>query len=291
MARRPLPSSVVAAGASGAAAPPVSPTAMVAVLVVVVGALYLGSEILIPLALAILLSFMLAPIVDPAAPLGSGSDTSVLAVVLLLFVALLGVGSIVASQVVDLAEQPADLRVESAHQDPRSAHRGAERRHRRAHLGHAARSRARSCEEATKRRRARRGPGSAPEVEAGQARAGAGPAAAATPSQTLREVGGPLVAPIATAGLVVVFVIFMLLQREDLRDRVLRLVGASDVARATEAMDDAAKRISRYLLMQLIINVLYGIPVGIGLYFIGVPNPILWGCLRRCCASSPISGR
>ena len=102
--------------------------------------------------------------------------------------------------------------------------------------------------------------------------------------------GGPLVAPIATAGLVVVFVIFMLLQREDLRDRIIRLVGASDVARATEAMDDAAKRISRYLLMQLVINVLYGIPVGIGLYFIGVPNPILWGLLATVLRFIPYLG-
>jgi CheY-like chemotaxis protein len=103
-------------------------------------------------------------------------------------------------------------------------------------------------------------------------------------------VGGPLVSPIATAGLVVVFVIFMLLQREDLRDRILRLVGASDVARATEAMDDAAKRISRYLLMQLIINVLYGIPVGIGLYFLGVPNPILWGLFATVLRFIPYLG-
>ena len=88
----------------------------------------------------------------------------------------------------------------------------------------------------------------------------------------------------------VVFVIFMLLQREDLRDRILRLVGASDVARATEAMDDAAKRISRYLLMQLIINVLYGIPVGIGLYFLGVPNPILWGLLATVLRFIPYLG-
>jgi predicted PurR-regulated permease PerM len=112
----------------------------------------------------------------------------------------------------------------------------------------------------------------------------------ASPLQTLREVGGPLLEPIATAGLVVVFVIFMLVQREDLRDRVLRLVGASDVARATEAMDDAAKRISRYLLMQLVINVLYGIPVGIGLYFIGVPNPILWGLLATILRFVPYLG-
>ena len=101
---------------------------------------------------------------------------------------------------------------------------------------------------------------------------------------------GRCVAPIATAGLVVVLVIFMLLQREDLRDRVLRLVGASDVARATEAMDDAAKRISRYLLMQLVINVLYGIPVGIGLYLIGVPNPILWGLLATILRFIPYLG-
>ena len=113
---------------------------------------------------------------------------------------------------------------------------------------------------------------------------------APTPLETLRDVGGPLIAPFATAGLVVVLVIFMLLQREDLRDRVLRLVGGREVARATEAMDDAAKRISRYLLMQLIINVLYGIPVGIGLYFIGVPNPILWGCLATVLRFIPYLG-
>ena len=113
---------------------------------------------------------------------------------------------------------------------------------------------------------------------------------APSPLQTLEEVAGPLVAPIATAGLVVVFVIFMLLQRQDLRDRVLRLVGASDVARTTEAMDDAAKRISRYLLMQLVINVLYGIPVGVGLYFIGVPNPILWGLLAAILRFIPYVG-
>ena len=117
---------------------------MVAVMVVVVGALYLGSDILIPLALAILLSFMLAPIVIRLRRLGLGRIPSVLAVVLLLFVALLGLGSIVASQVVHLAENLPTLRMEPARQDPRPAHRRAERRRGRAHHGHAARSRARS---------------------------------------------------------------------------------------------------------------------------------------------------
>ena len=108
--------------------------------------------------------------------------------------------------------------------------------------------------------------------------------------QTLRELGRPLVEPIATAGLVLVFVIFMLLQREDLRDRIIRLVGSGDVARTTEAMNDAAKRISRYLLMQLVINVLYGLPVGVGLYLIGVPNPILWGLLATILRFIPYVG-
>ena len=228
-------------------------------MVVVVGALYLGSDILIPLALAILLSFMLAPVAIRLRRLGLGRIPAVLAVVLLLFIALLGLGAIVANQVVHLADQPAEVRVEPALQDPRPAHRDPERRRGRAHLGDAARSRPgagrgdRPPEKEAK---------SGPEVRSAQARPRAGPGAAGAALQTLRELGGPLVAPIATAGLVVVFVIFMLLQREDLRDRVIRLVGASDVARATEAMDDAAKRISRYLLMQLVINVLYGIPVG-----------------------------
>ena len=82
----------------------------------------------------------------------------------------------------------------------------------------------------------------------------------------------------------------MLLQREDLRDRIIRLVGSGDVARTTEAMNDAAKRISRYLLMQLVINVLYGLPVGVGLYLIGVPNPILWGLLATILRFIPYVG-
>ena len=90
---------------------------------------------------------------------------------------------------------------------------------------------------------------------------------------------GPLISPLATAGIVIVFVIFMLLKREDLRDRVIRLVGSRDLPRTTQALDDAARRVGRYLLMQLVVNTTYGIPIGIGLWLIGIPNPILWGML------------
>ena len=101
---------------------------------------------------------------------------------------------------------------------------------------------------------------------------------------------GPLVGPIGTAGMVLVFVIFMLLEREDLRDRLIRLVGAHDLHRTTEAMDEAGARVSRYLLMQLIINITYGIPVAIGLWLIGVPNPILWGVLATVLRFIPYVG-
>jgi predicted PurR-regulated permease PerM len=285
MARPSLPTLWPRAVAVGPAAPPISPTAMVAVLVVVVGALYLGRDILIPLALSILLSFMLAPIVIRLRRWGLGRIPSVLAVVALLFVALLGLGSIVGSQVVHLAENLPryewNLRAKIRELRIAVPSGGVVER-----TSDMLRDLGKELQEATQ-----------PEGEnkAGTAKEPPKPIPVQVqqptpPLQTLRDVGGPLIEPIATAGLVLVFVIFMLLQREDLRDRIIRLVGSSDVARTTEAMNDAAKRISRYLLMQLVINVLYGIPVGVGLYFIGVPNPILWGLLATILRFIPYVG-
>ena len=101
----------------------------------------------------------------------------------------------------------------------------------------------------------------------------------ATPVQLILEVAGPLLKPLATAGIVLVFVIFFLLQRQDLRDRFIRLAGAHDLRRTTQALDDAAHRLSRYLLIQTGINAGLGVLVGTGLWFIGVPNPALWGAV------------
>jgi predicted PurR-regulated permease PerM len=274
-----------------AAVAPMSPTATVAVLVVVVGALYLGSEILIPLALAILLSFTLAPIVVRLRRLGLGRIPSVLAVVLLLFITMIGLGSIIATQLADLATNLStyEWNLRTKIRELRIAVPSGGVIERTSDMLQDLRQ---ELQEVT------RPPGE--EAQGQGATSGENEpvkpvlvrvqSPAPSPLETLRDVGGPLIAPFATAGLVVVLVIFMLLQREDLRDRVLRLVGGREVARATEAMDDAGKRISRYLLMQLIINVLYGIPVGIGLYFIGVPNPILWGCLATVLRFIPYLG-
>src|SRR5262249_51450628 len=82
-----------------------------------------------------------------------------------------------------------------------------------------------------------------------------------------------------TSLIVVVFVFFMLLQREDLRDRFIRLFGPNRLNVTTRALDEASDRVSRYLLAQFVINVTFGLLAGIGLHFLHVPNPALWGVL------------
>ena len=111
-----------------------------------------------------------------------------------------------------------------------------------------------------------------------------------TPVELIRQVAGPLLQPLATAGIVVVFVIFFLLQRQDLRDRFIRLAGARDLRRTTLALDDAGHRLSRYLLTQTAINASVGVLVGTGLWFIGVPNPALWGILTMLLRFVPYIG-
>jgi hypothetical protein len=95
----------------------------------------------------------------------------------------------------------------------------------------------------------------------------------------MQEILGPVLGPLGTAALVLILLIFMLLQREELRNRFIRLIGQGRMSTTARAMDDAGARVSKYLLMQLVVNVTYGIPVAVGLYFIGVPNAILWGAL------------
>ncbi len=101
---------------------------------------------------------------------------------------------------------------------------------------------------------------------------------------------GPVLSVLATAFIVIVLCIFMLISREDLRDRVLRLFSQSHLNITTQAMDDAATRVSRYLLMQALMNSAYGIVVATGLFFIHVPNPLLWGLLAALLRFLPYVG-
>lgn len=111
-----------------------------------------------------------------------------------------------------------------------------------------------------------------------------------TTPQILRGAIGPVVKPIGTAAVVIVFVIFMLLNREDLRDRFIRLTGAGQLHLTTQALDDAAGRVSRFILMQFIINGIMGACIAAGLFFIGVPNSILWGFLSAALRFIPYLG-
>jgi hypothetical protein len=100
----------------------------------------------------------------------------------------------------------------------------------------------------------------------------------------------PLVHPLATTGIIIIFVIFILLQREDLRNRLIRLAGSNDLQRTTAALDDAAARLSRLFLTQLIVNGAFGVVIGIGLWFIGIPSAILWGILAAVLRFVPYIG-
>lgn len=106
----------------------------------------------------------------------------------------------------------------------------------------------------------------------------------------LRDLILPVISPVATAGLVIVVVIFMLLEREDLRDRFIRLVGSTDIQRMTRILEDAGGRVGQYLLIQLLVNLIYAVPIGLGLWLIGVPNPVLWGLLTLVLRFVPYIG-
>ena len=97
------------------------------------------------------------------------------------------------------------------------------------------------------------------------------------PFAIVQTIAGTALSPLETTFIVVVFVIFILLQREDLRNRFIRLAGSSDLQRTTLAMNDAAGRLSRLFLFQTLVNASFGVIIAVGLYFIGLPSPILWG--------------
>ena len=101
---------------------------------------------------------------------------------------------------------------------------------------------------------------------------------------------GPIVGPLTTAGLVLVMVIFMLLERRDLRDRLIRLFGHGQLAITTKAFDEAGSRVSRQLLMQSLVNLAYGLAAWVGLYLLGVPYAFVWAALAAALRFVPYIG-
>ena len=270
--------------------PRASGTQSLAALVIAIGALYFGRDVFVPLALAGLLSFALAPVIAALRRRGMPRTPAVITVVILAFLGIFVFGFVVAGQVSQLgASLPRyEYNIREKIRSLQSSAPGGGLVERAAE---ALRDLRQDIQEATEAPAEEEGSSplepeaSEPEPIPVQIRQ-PDPA----PLQLLQTIVGPLIEPLATTGIVIVFVVFMLLQREDLRDRFIRLVGSRDLHRTTQALGDAAERVGRYLLMQLLVNAAYGVPVGIGLWLIGVPNPLLWGMLSVVLRFVPFIG-
>ena len=257
----------------------------------VVAILYFARDLLIPLALAALLTFLLAPLVSRLER-WMGRIAAVLLVAAMIFSVIAMAGWVLTRQLVDLAARLPDYKVniETKIHSLQLPSGGVFKRL------------SQTVEELKKDLRG----SDEPTVSQSSGKpdtAVALPAKAppklpvqvvetseANPLQLLQVIISPLLGPLGTTGLVVLLVIFMLLKREDLRSRLIRLIGQGNISVTTRAMDDANQRVSRYLLMQFVVNVIYGTAVAIGLFFIGVPNAILWGAFATALRFIPYIG-
>ena len=258
----------------------------------VVAFLYFAHEVIVPIALAVLLSFLLAPAVRWLRRWHLGRVTAVALTVLIACLVMLGFAAIVVQEISSLAQQLPEYRLnlEAKIRSLPAAIPG----------GGALRRATSMVQELGRelRQSASQRPGSTPD----RSTAGASTVEQTKPVpveiqrpeleplQVVQSIVGPLLQPLAMIGLVIVFVIMILLEREDLRDRVLRLAGRRDLHRTTVAMDDAARRISRYLLRQLVVNAGCGLSIGFGLALIGIPNAALWGIFAALLRFLPYLG-
>ena len=259
-------------------------------MVIVVGALYFGRDVFVPLRWQGASLLALAPLITALRRRGLPRTPAVITVVILAFLEMFRIGFVVAGQVYQLgASLPRyEYNIREKVRSLQSSAPGGSLIERAEEV---LRDLRQDIEDATQPPTEEQGtsPLSRRHLSPDPFRFKSGQPDPA-PLQMLQTVVGPLVQPLATTGIVIVFVVFMLLEREDLRDRFIRLVGSRDVHRTTQALGDAAERVGRYLLMQLLVNVAYGIPIGIGLWLIGVPNPLLWGMLSVVLRFVPFIG-
>ena len=248
---------------------------MVAVLATatVIAMLYFAREVFIPITLAVLLSFLLAPAVRWLRRLRLGRIPAIGLTVLLAFIAIAGFATVIVEEVASLAQQLPEYRsnLETKIRSLPGLVPG-DSVFRRA--TETLQDLNKELTNADKEK-----PSTAPSVSAAKPLPVQIEEPELGPLQLVQSIIGPLLQPIAAAGLVVVFVILILLDREDLRDRLLRLAGRHDLHRTTQAINEAAQRISRYLLSQLIVNLCCALPVGIGLTLLGIPNAALWAIM------------
>lgn len=242
----------------------------------VIAILYLARDFLMPIALAMLLTFLLAPLVDRLERLGINRTIAVIFTSAIGFAIVGALVYVVVSQFLDLLASLPSYR-----------------RQLRANLGQLGQllqggvsETSEAVEQLTEELKravpAGEEPERIPRVQVVEPAPGA--------LLALRTSIAPAVQPIGTAVIVIVFTIFMLLRRSDLVERIIRLMGPRNLHAATEALHDAGARVGRYLLMQTFINGLQGVLVATGLALIGVPNAPLWGALTLVLRFIPYAG-
>lgn len=271
----------------------------------IIAALYLGQDLLIPLALAALMAFVLAPLVEWLRRRGVPQRIAVGLVCVATLIALVMAGVLVARQLRDLViELPTyQQNIQSKLRQLRESGSGSDFLKNLTRLGSLVQSELSAGVEAaaaaasaissrtsgrTRLERTTAEPAAAPALGT----ATAPMIVQNAPPSALREFGtlaAPVLVPAATAGFVLVLVVFMLSQRREMRDRVVRLIGG-DVHRVTDALDEAADRVSRYLGAQVLVNVGYGVPMALGLWWLGVPGAFLWGALAAVLRFVPYLG-
>ena len=263
-------------------------TAILAVIIVMM--LYFGREIIIPVALAILLSFVLAPLVGLLQRIHIPRGLAVVTVVILAFALIFAMASLLASQLTQLA---GDLpRYQSTISEKIQSFRNTTAG--RGTLERASGMLKDLSKELDKPKDAASALGAGAVIPKAPAPLTPVPVEVRQPDpgalESLQSLISPLLHPLATTGIIIIFVIFILLQREDLRNRLIRLAGSRDLQRTTAALDDAAGRLSRLFLIQLLLNGTFGVVIGTGLWLIGVPSAILWGILAAVLRFVPYIG-
>jgi predicted PurR-regulated permease PerM len=237
-------------------------------LIIATAVLYLAADVLIPLALAILLAFLLAPAVRRLERWRLGRVPATLVVSFLGFGIILGVGAIAATQAVSLAAKLPEYRQNIVTKIHALRHPD-----RRSTIGKAAEA----IKDIEKQAAPERPP--MPVKES--------PASA---FEALGQFLAPVAKPAAMTLAVIVFTVLFLLNREAMRERLIALLGTARISATTRAMGEASHRVSRYLGTQLIVNAMFGVPFGIALYVIGIPNALLFGLLGMVLRFVPYVG-
>jgi len=250
-------------------------------LVLSIGALYFAREVLIPFALAVLLSFFLTPAVKTLERWRLGRIVSVGIVLLVSLSAVGGIGWVVSNQLIDAISLLPSYR-ENFH-NKIAGLQGS--------TGGALRRTADNLQAISEELS-----GAASVSQPPVRSAGRDPMPVEIiehpPSalQSLSNLLAPLIAPLGTAFVVLVFTVFLLMKREDVRNRLIRLVAQRQLNTMTQVLDDAAQRVTRYLIVQFSINTVFGCLIATGLYFIGLPNAVLWGVLAGLLRFIPYVG-